>query len=122
PRRCWPASRCRAAAGKSTPQEQVRRSIYVHVKRSLMYPILESFDVAETDRSVPVRFATTQPTQALAMLNGEFLNKQAGIFAERLRREAGREVEAQVRLGLSLATSRTPTDAQVGRGVNLIEV
>ncbi len=86
--------------GKSPPEEQARRSIYIHVKRSLLYPVLESFDVAETDRSTPVRFATTQPTQALGMLNGEFLNKQAEIFAQRLRREAGADVPAQVRLAL----------------------
>src|SRR5204863_9604622 len=41
----------------SPPQEQSRRSVYVHVKRSLLVPILESFDFAETDRSAPVRFA-----------------------------------------------------------------
>ena len=64
--------------GKSSPEEQARRSVYVHVKRSLLMPILESFDLAETDRSTPVRFTTTQPTQALAMLNGDFLNEQAG--------------------------------------------
>ena len=39
--------------GKSPPEEQARRSIYIHVKRSLLMPILESFDLAETDRSTP---------------------------------------------------------------------
>src|SRR5262249_12494515 len=29
--------------GKSPPQEQARRSVYIHVKRSLLTPILESF-------------------------------------------------------------------------------
>jgi mono/diheme cytochrome c family protein len=106
--------------GKSPPEEQARRSIYVHVKRSLLLPILDSFDLAETDRSAPTRFASTQPTQALLMLNSEFINKQADIFAERLRREAGDDLTAQVKLGLNLATSRTPTDAEVRRGVDLV--
>src|SRR3954453_9679448 len=78
--------------GQSSPEEQARRSVYVHVKRSLLVPILESFDVAETDRPSPVRFATTQPTQALAMLNGAFLNQQAELLAARLRGEGGRGV------------------------------
>ena len=99
----------------------VRRSIYVHVKRSLIHPILEAFDFAETDRSTPVRFTSTQPTQALSLLNGEFMNSQAKIFAERLKKEAGNDVSAQVRLGLYLATSRQPSDAEVRRGVTLIE-
>src|SRR5207244_6282332 len=67
--------------GKSPPEEQARRSIYIHVKRSLLTPLLERFDVAETDRSSPVRFATTQPTQALTMINSTFLNKQAELLA-----------------------------------------
>src|SRR5262249_56816050 len=88
---------------------------------SLLTPLLQSFDVAETDRSTPVRFTSTQPTQALATLNGEFLNKQAAVFADRLRREAGDDAGRQVRLALSLATARPPTDAEVQRGVRLIE-
>jgi cytochrome c553 len=107
--------------GKSPPEEQNRRSIYVHVKRSLLLPILESFDLAEADRSTPVRFVTTQPMQALAMVNGDFLNKQAAIFAERLKRDAGEDVAKQVRLGLFLATARQPGEQEIRRGVRLIE-
>ncbi len=107
--------------GHSPPEEQARRSVYVYVKRSLLTPILENFDLAETDRTSPVRFATTQPTQALTLLNSEFMQKQAALFAERLRREAGPDVGKQVRLGLSLATSRPPTDEEVKRGLDLID-
>jgi hypothetical protein len=107
--------------GQSPPQEQNRRSVYVHVKRSLLTPILESLDVAETDRSAPVRFVTTQPTQALGLLNSDFVNKQADALAARLRREAGADVSKQVRLALKLATSRPAADAEVRRGVGLIE-
>ena len=106
--------------GKSPPEEQARRSIYIKVKRSLRPPILESFDVAETDRSAPVRFATVQPTQALGMINGTFLNEQAEVFAARLRKEAGDDVTKQVRLGLQLVTTRQPTPAEVQRSLALI--
>jgi hypothetical protein len=107
--------------GKSPPEEQARRSVYIHVKRSLLTPILERFDAAETDRSSPVRFTTTQPTQALLMLNSEFLDKQAELFARRLRREAGPDVKEQVVLALRLATTRSPSGAEVRRGVQLIK-
>jgi hypothetical protein len=106
--------------GKSPPEEQNRRSIYIHVKRSLLTPILEVFDLAETDRSSPVRFTTTQPTQALAMLNSDFLNQQAGVLAQRLRREAGDDVSRQVRRALQLTLVRPPSEAEVRRGVHLI--
>jgi hypothetical protein len=106
--------------GASPFEEECRRSIYVHLKRSLLTPVLESFDTAETDRSTPVRFVTTQPTQALALLNGAFVNKQAGLFADRLRREAGPDADKQVRLALTLATGRSARDSDVRRGVDLI--
>ncbi|MFO0954585.1 MAG: PSD1 and planctomycete cytochrome C domain-containing protein [Isosphaeraceae bacterium] len=107
--------------GRSSPAEQARRSVYVHVKRSLLLPILEGFDLAETDRSSPVRFSTTQPTQALAMLNGKFLNAQADRLAARLRREAGPEPEAQVRLALRLVAGREPSADEVKKGLGLID-
>jgi hypothetical protein len=107
--------------GKSPPEEQVRRSIYIHVKRSLLTPILETFDVAETDRSTPVRFSTVQPTQALGLLNSEFLNHQAEVFAGRLRNEAGSDLRKQIRLGLYLATAREPTNSEIRDGMKLVE-
>jgi hypothetical protein len=107
--------------GQSPPEEQCRRSVYIHVKRSLLSPILESFDLAETDRSSPVRFSTTQPTQALGLLNGEFVNQQAARFAERLRKEAGAEVARQVRLALSLALARPASAAEIRKGAQLID-
>ena len=55
--------------GNSSPEEQARRSVYIHVKRSLITPILADFDLADTDTTCPVRFVTTQPTQALGMMN-----------------------------------------------------
>jgi hypothetical protein len=107
--------------GKSPPEDQARRSVYIHVKRSLLTPILESFDVAETDRSTPVRFATTQPTQALGMLNSAFLSDQAALFAARLRKEVGDDVTHQVCLALSLITGRPATEEEVRRDVELIQ-
>jgi mono/diheme cytochrome c family protein len=116
----------------SPPAEQARRSIYVYVKRSLLTPILADFDLADTDTSCPVRFVTTQPTQALGMMNGEFLNRQARVFAERVRREAlaantqpgasaDDDTTAIVRRALEIALVRPVTDDEVVRGVALID-
>lgn len=107
--------------GKSPPAEQDRRSVYIHVKRSLLTPILEGFDAPDTDRSSPVRFATTNPGQALGLLNSEFINQQAARLAERLRREAGTDSGDQVRLALQLATLRPVAAEEVRRGVALIK-
>ena len=119
-------------AGQSVPgagwpvsarEEQNRRSIYVHIKRSLTVPILASFDGPDTDNSCPVRFATTQPTQALTMLNSAWTNEQAGIWAANLQKTVG-DKEANraacVRLALRNAFQREPTQAEVLRGTTLI--
>ncbi|MEX2318107.1 MAG: DUF1553 domain-containing protein [Pirellulales bacterium] len=106
---------------ESEPQEQARRTIYAHVKRSLTMPLMQVYDSADTDASCPVRFATTQPTQALSMLNSPFLNEQAAIFARDIRKQAGDDVTAQVTLALRRAMQRKPTDAEVARGVELIQ-
>ncbi|MEY3173480.1 MAG: hypothetical protein RLZZ436_1394 [Planctomycetota bacterium] len=107
--------------GNSSPEEQSRRSIYIHVKRSLLVPMLSSFDFPEPDTSCEARFVTTQPGQALAMLNGDFLNEQAALFADRLRKEAPGNPEGQLRLGLRLAFSREADDQEIRRGMLLCE-
>lgn len=111
--------------GDSPPEERARRSIYAHVKRSLLVPILSDFDLADTDTTCPVRFVTTQPTQALGMMNGVFLQKQAKVFAERVRQEAGGhdavDVAAMVRRAIEIALVRPATDEEVARGVALID-
>ncbi len=71
--------------GKSSPAEQARRSVYIHVKRSLITPILSSFDFPDPDSSCEARFVTAPPTQALTLFNGKFLHEEAAAFAERLR-------------------------------------
>ena len=106
--------------GTSPADEQSRRSIYIFAKRSLLTPILESFDIAEADRSTAVRFATVQPTQALGMLNGSFILGQAARFAARLKKETGDQPEAQVRRAFSLVLSRAPSADEVTRGTQLL--
>jgi hypothetical protein len=118
------ASRPDEAWGRSTPDQAARRSIYIHAKRSLLNPLLTSFDLADTDLSCPVRFTTTQPTQALTMLNSDFVNEQADLFARRIRREVSQHPEPEqafVRRGLALALVREPEPSEVREGVRLIQ-
>jgi hypothetical protein len=111
--------------GKVSEEEQARRSVYIKVKRSLLTPILADFDMADTDSACPVRFVTTQPTQALGMMNGEFLQKQAKVLAARVKREAGgrdaNEVSAEIRRAYRVALVRDASDDEVTRGVALID-
>ncbi len=102
------------------PEDLNRRSLYIHVKRSLVYPLLAAFDVAETDRTTPIRFASTQPTQALAMLNGVLVNRQAALLAARASKEVGIEPRAFTRRVLSLVLQRSPKSAEVAECTGLM--
>ena len=115
------ASRPDQAWGKSSEAEQDRRSVYIHIKRSLREPLLRSLDQAATDTPCPVRFATTVPTQSLITLNSEVMQEEAFVFAERLRKEAGADLSDQVWLALKLVTGRAPSDKQVQSNVAFVE-
>ena len=104
----------------SAPPERVRRSVYIHVKRSLAVPLLESHDMADVDQTCPVRFNTTVPSQALGLLNSQFMNEQAAEFARDVREIAGKSERDQVSLTLSRVTQREPTDREIARGLKLL--
>ncbi|MBB6051150.1 DUF1549 domain-containing protein [Armatimonas rosea] len=103
------------------PEDKARRSIYIFVKRSLIFPLMDSFDMAETDRTTPSRFSSTQPTQALTTLNGKFFHDQAKVLAARLDKESNGNLEQFVARGLTLATQRPPTPSEITRGLKLIK-
>ena len=83
--------------------------------------MLANFDAPETDTTCAVRVTTTVPTQALGMLNSQFMNEQAKWFADRLRKEAPDSVTEQIILANRLATGRTPTPEAVKKDVQFIE-
>ncbi len=106
--------------GRSSPEEQSRRAIYGFVKRSLLDPLLVSFDLPDTDSSCDARFVTTQPAQALALINGQFLQKQSAAFAARLQRECGDDRTAQVAAALRYALSREANIEEIADGQRLM--
>jgi hypothetical protein len=106
----WPAS---------PPEQGNRRSIYVHVKRSLQVPILIQHDQADADSSCPVRYTTTVPTQALGMLNGEFTNTTAASMATRLQTERP-DLESRIRRAIRLTASRNPSDDEVKKDADFV--
>jgi hypothetical protein len=65
-----------------------RRTVYVHVKRSLLVPLVETLDLCDTTRSAARRPVTTVAPQALMLFNGAFVNEQARHLADRLERES----------------------------------
>jgi len=102
----WPA------VAKEGP-EHWRRSVYIYVKRSLQMPMMELFDAPTPTASCNRRAESTVPTQALLLMNGEFMNEQAAYFAERVRRETGDETPRQIERAFWLALARPPSPDEI---------
>jgi hypothetical protein len=98
-----------------------RRSVYIKVKRSLIFPSLEVFDCPEITASVAARNVTTTPTQALTMLNDPLILRQAGMFAQRVEKEAGTDPRRQIDRAYWLAFSRPPTEREFALGLEYLK-
>jgi hypothetical protein len=105
--------------GEDSPKTW-RRSVYVKVKRSLLLPELEVFDCPEITATVAQRNVTTTPTQALMLLNDPLILRQAALFAERVRREAGADPAAQARTAYLLAVGREPNPKELALSLRFL--
>ncbi|MEZ6089350.1 MAG: DUF1553 domain-containing protein [Pirellulaceae bacterium] len=104
--------------GNSNLAQRSRRSVYIHIKRSLSVPLLKSFDAADTDFTCPVRFATIQPTQALGMINSDYLQRQSVALAQLVQREVKADgPQDRVAFILKQVTQRKPSPKEVEWGV-----
>jgi hypothetical protein len=106
--------------GKSSHRDQSRRSVYMHVKRSLLPPLLTAFDFPDVDATCEARFVTTQPGQALALLHGEFLNEQAEYLAARVSKQASADPRDQVAQAVRFALNRPATESEIVAGLDLV--
>jgi hypothetical protein len=97
--------------------EHTRRSVYVLVRRTFLYPLLASFDPPEVMTSCPRRMHTIVPAQALTLLNSPLAREQSAAFARRLRRECGDDLEKLVSRAWLLAFGRPATPAESGRAL-----
>jgi hypothetical protein len=103
PDKIWKASEDREAA---------RRTIYAFIKRSMVVPMLEVLDLCDSTRSSAERQVTTIAPQALTLFNGEFVNREARKFAERIVSEVGSDPKRQIERAYMLALCREPTESE----------
>ncbi len=105
---------------ESSAEDQNRRSVYIHVKRSLLYPLLTAFDFPDPDLTCEDRFATLQPGQALALLNSGFIHQQAGKLAESIK-AANIADDEVVRRTVRAVLAREATPEETNSGETLIQ-
>ena len=98
-----------------------RRSIYRFIVRSTPHAFMTTLDCPNPANLAPARLETTTALQSLALLNNDFMLRQAGHWAKRLEKDAGTDPAAQVRRGFALALARQPMDAELAAAVTLVE-
>ena len=115
----------RDSAGRPTGKvealngEDLRRSIYVQVRRSMPLGVLEPFDLPRMTPNCERRTVSTTSSQALLMLNNPFVLQQAGKLAERLR-SGSQEQGEQIETAWRLVFGRRPTPEDVAGAVEFL--
>jgi hypothetical protein len=99
----------------SRGDSQYRRAVYTYWKRSAPYPSAITFDATQRIVCSARRIRTNTPLQALATLNDSAYLDMSRHFAYRMQKEAGKDVEEQIKRGytLMLYKSISPTRLQV---------
>lgn len=70
--------------GPSEEYDSLRRSLYLKALRNTPEPLLRSLDGVDGLNSISKRSTTTTPTQALNLMNGEWVRHRAASTASRL--------------------------------------
>lgn len=98
--------------------EQWRRSVYVYQKRQLLMPMLELFDAPTTTDSCAARLESTVPTQALVLMNDEFVEEQAAFLA---RRAASATFDAAINRIFMLTLGHEPSAERLRQSLDFVE-
>ncbi len=105
---------------KADGPEQWRRSVYIYVKRQLLLPMMELFDAPSTNDSCALRSESTVPTQALVLMNDDFVEDQAVALAERASREAGEDLPTTVDRMFRLTWTRPPNRERLAEAMRFV--
>lgn len=100
--------------------EEFRRSVYVQARRSRPLSVMEPFDLPRMEPNCTARNTSTVSPQSLLMMNSGFILTRSQDFARRLRRLAGDDVAAQVRLAWKIAFAAAPSDEDVAQATAFI--
>ncbi|MCA9187935.1 MAG: PSD1 and planctomycete cytochrome C domain-containing protein [Pirellulaceae bacterium] len=88
-----------------------RRSIYLMQQRLKRHPYLALFDGADPNASTASRQLTTVPTQALFLMNSQFVHDQATAFVHRIGTVADTQA-SRLQAAYSIALGRPATDEE----------
>jgi len=92
---------------KPNPQSW-RRTIYLTRIRGADDGVFKAFDVPDCGQVRPKRSESTTPLQALNLFNSPFVIEQAGRLAQRVKKEAGPDLDKQIDRLFLITLARLP--------------
>lgn len=104
---------------KQEGPEQWRRSVYIYQKRQLLMPMLELFDAPTTTDSCAMRPDSTVPTQALVLMNDEFVEEQAAFLAKRASSDT---LEKTIQRMFMLTLGHEPSAERLKQSLDFVKI
>ena len=98
---------------QDTGQNLYRRSMYTIWKRTTPPPSMITFDAPERSLCTVKRQKTSTPLQALVLLNDPQFVEASRILAEKVIREQGEDLDAQITYVFRAMTSQHPTNKEL---------
>ncbi len=98
-------------------EEEFRRSVYVHVRRSMPLSLLEPFDMPDLSPNCERRSSSTVAPQSLLLLNNLFVIDRCRAIAESLVRDMGDDPETLFVAAWQMVLGQSPNADQVARGL-----
>lgn len=119
----------RAPRGRGAPPQadtkMNRRGAYIvrgfSTSRDIVPNFLQSFDVDDGRAPCPVRTQTVTAPQGLFMMNSPEIDKASGMFAGRLEKESGGDLNKAVDLGYRIALSRPPSSIEKDGALTVVD-
>lgn len=97
-----------------------RRSIFLLQRRTQIATLLQNFDLPRMNPNCIERPVSNVAPQALHLLNNKMVRELADRFAERVEREAGTDMAAQVERTYLVALSRPPGQEELAASVSAL--
>ena len=105
----------------SVSSRTTRRSIYLFARRVYPLKFLEIFDAPIMSVNCTQRTQSATVLQSLALLNSEFMNKQADSMSKHIVKHIGEDTTERVKFAFLLAFARPPLDVELEKSRKFLE-
>ncbi|MCF7763391.1 MAG: DUF1553 domain-containing protein [Verrucomicrobia bacterium] len=98
-----------------------RRSVYLSISRNNVNEMFRIFDFADPHTLAGKRHTTTAATQALFLMNSEFVLTQSRLWADRLQRDTSGDPADTIPRAYRMALGRAPTAHETERAIQFLD-